>query len=126
MLPLDWLHLPQAGTRLRISVEGVDWSEVAPYWLVVKRDGKVQGALQVAPGKPVGRLEMLALDPGLDKKKRATLTKALVFQGLAVLKAAGAQLAMSVISRETPAWKRVLKRRGGVAAFSGRAIVLRL
>lgn len=119
---------PRIGELARHSgftVDGLDWSEVHPFWLVAE-DEKIIGALQVILAKPIGWLEMLVLDPDLAELARARTVKGLVTAGLTALKGFGSQLAMGFVPYEEKSYKKVLKKRGAVVAGSGNAMVKRL
>lgn len=101
------------------DVIGLDWTLIEPYWLVADTDEEIVGCLQVLPGRPVGRLELLAADDSLTHRERARVLKALVEQGMATLQLAGAQLATGMVPFENKAYKRLLKKRGAVVIASG-------
>ena len=108
------------------QVSELDWSEVAPWWLVSVEEQKITGAIQICPGKPTGRLEMLSVDPGLDPMPKARTVKELVEQGSATLAMGGSQIAIGVIPFEMKSYKRLLKRRGTVVISSGNVMAKRL
>ena len=101
------------------DVHGLDWSIVAPYWLVAEEDDEVVGCVQVCPGLPMGRLELMALDEDLTHRQQAVIVKGLLEQGAAVLHLGGSQLAAGLISFDAKAWKRILKKRGCVIIANG-------
>lgn len=108
------------------SVEGVDWSRVAPYWIVAEIDGEIVGCLQVCPGLPIGRLELLGLDDALPHRQRSETYLALVYRGMAMLRAQGAQIASFIVPDQLTSYLRVLKRRGCVVSGGGRMVEKRL
>ena len=108
------------------EIEELDWHDIYPYWLVAEMDGRTVACLQVCLGKPMGRLEWLAYDHGLSHPSRARVIKAMVDQGFLVLKKHGAQVAAGLVDFEDKAFKRILKKRGGVVMVSGNLIVRRL
>lgn len=101
------------------DVIGLDWTLIEPYWLVADAGEEIVGCLQVLPGRPVGRLELLAADDSLTHRERTIVIKALIEQGMATLKLAGVQLATGMIPFEHKAYKRLLKKRGAVVIASG-------
>ena len=120
---------PRIGELARQSgftVDGLDWSEVHPFWLVAERGGEIVGAIQIILAKPIGWLEMLVLEPDLSDISRARVVKALVEDGTTALRGFGAQVAMGSVPFELKAYKRVLKKRGAVVAFSGNTMIKRL
>ena len=108
------------------EISGLDWSDIYPYWLVVEMDGRIVGCLQVCAGKPMGRLDWLAYDQGLSHQSRARVIKIMVDQGFLVLKLHGAQIVACMVDFEDKAFKRILKKRGGVVMVTGNLIVRRL
>lgn len=112
---------PRIGELARQSgftVDGLDWSEVHPFWLVAE-DEKVIGALQVILAKPIGWLEMLVLDPNLAELARARVVKKLATAGMTALKGFGAQLVMFSVPYEEKSYKKALKKRGAVVTSTG-------
>ena len=120
---------PRIGELARASgfgVEGIDWSRVHPFWLVVERDGEVVGTIQIILSKPIGWLEMLSLDPGLSHRDKAVAVKALVQFGAMSLGIFGAQMAMGSVPSELTGYMRVLAKRGVVDTGSGQTMAKRL
>lgn len=108
------------------TIDGIDWSDVYPYWLVAENGAGVIGCIQVLPAKPMGWLEMLGTDQALSDPQRAKAVKALVIAGSAMLKQAGAQLAIGVIPFEMRSYTKILKRRGARVVSRGNIIAKRL
>lgn len=107
-------------------IKDLDWTDIEPYWLVVENGRGVVGAVQVAPGKPCGRLEMLSTDPALERFERGRVVKALLDQGYATLTMGGAQIALGLIPFGLKSYKRVLKKRGAMVVTSGNLMAKRL
>lgn len=95
---------------------GVDWSAgVYPYWIGAYRRTGLYGALLVQVGKPFGRLEYLCIDPLVNRKQRATLTKQLAYHGMNYLKSVGSEVVMTTVDIDWPEeWHRILQNRGAV------------
>ncbi len=108
------------------SVEDLDWADIHPYWLKALRGPRIVGAIQVLPGKPIGRLELLAVDDKLPHRIRAKVVMELLMQGFGVLKGHGAQMASGMLPFEARSYKRILKKRGGVVILSGNTMAFRL
>lgn len=109
-----------------VLIEGLDWHDIYPHWLVAEMDGNIVGCFQVCLGKPIGFVEFLATEKSLGHRDRANVVKALFEQALAALKSYGTQMASGSIPFELKAYKRVVKRRGGVVLYSGNTFVKRL
>lgn len=123
----DGPRIGELAKQSGFPVDGLDWSEVSPWWMVAEDDGKVIGAIQVMLAKPIGWLEMLVMDEGLSELERARVVKALVLEkGQGVLAGFGAQLLIGVIPFQHKAYKRALEKRGGVIFDSGNLMVKRL
>jgi hypothetical protein len=102
-----------------------DWSEV-PNWLVAKLNNEVIGCLQVLPGKPFGRVEMLATHTGYKNVKRAQIAWRLVVAAMAILKMNGTQYASMMILFENKHFKRLVKKRGAWTIGQGNIMIARI
>lgn len=103
----------------------LDWASSLPHWLVAANQAVV-GCLQVALGKPVGYLELLAVDRQLPKETQALAVKGLCLAGAETLHQYGAQLAAGMIAFQDKGWKKVLLKRGGVTIGAGNRLVFKL
>lgn len=108
------------------SVEDVDFSEVYPYWLVVASETEILGCIQVCPGKPLGRLELMSADKRLSGRDRAKVVKLLVTSGNETLRQGGSKLVAGMVQFGDSAWKRLLKKRGAVVIGTGNMLASRL
>jgi hypothetical protein len=108
------------------TVEGVNWEDIYPYWLVAELHGGIVGAIQVLPGKPVGRLEMLCVDKSLRKRDRGKVVMALLYQALAVLELHGAKFASGFIPTEMQSYVRVISKRGAWTCGFGELALARI
>ena len=108
------------------NVDDLDWSDIYPHWLVAENGKGIIGCIQVSLGKPIGRLEMLGIDPELTHRERAMTAKHLVSSGSATLKKGGAQVSMSVVSFGLKSFKKVMKKRGAIVACQGNVMIRRL
>ena len=104
----------------------MDWSDVEPWWLVAENGEGVVAAIQVTPTKPVGRMEMLAVDRDLSDMDRGRAISGLLDQAQAVLMVRGTQFVVGMVPFELRGYKRVLKRRGGRVISSGNLFAKRL
>lgn len=104
----------------------LDWSKVAPFWLVAENEGRVVAGIEVCPGLPVGRLEFLVTDPDLDGIARARAVHGLLTQGMATLKEMGSQFLSTLVGHDLKAYRKILKKRGAVTVDSGAIMVKRL
>lgn len=104
----------------------LDWTHIFPDWIVAEVEDKVVAALQVLPGKPVGRMEILSVEPTLTPATRAHIVKRITDWGIAFLVSQGCQGAMGVIPEEWESYKKVAERRGWVAISRGNLMLKRL
>jgi hypothetical protein len=106
---------------------GLDWSDIYPYWLVAEKDGKIIGCLNVAPSKPVGRLDFLALDDSLSPHTRSKAVRGLILQGMATLLAGGSTASVSIVPFELKSYKKILKKHFDATVIGqGNMIIKRL
>lgn len=104
----------------------MDWSDISPSWLVAKDKGEIIGCVQVLPGKPIGRAEMLAVVPELSSAKRANIAWRLVVAINAVFKLGGSQYATMMVLFENKQFKRLLKKRGAWTIGQGNIMIARI
>lgn len=116
--------LQQVGWDVK-NVE-IDWRDIYPYWLLAEQDGDFIGCIQTLLSKPVGRLEFLAVRPGLSHQLHALTVSALLLGGMATLKAHGVTLVAGTVPHDLKSYKRILKKRGGVVIGTGAVILKRL
>lgn len=105
---------------------GFDWSDIEPYWLVALVNGQILGCVQMCPGKPIARMEMLAVDEDLAPRLRAVLVKELILSAMAGLKISGCQAISALINFDMKPFKRFLKKRGAVVLTSGNLMIRRV
>jgi N-acetylglutamate synthase-like GNAT family acetyltransferase len=108
------------------EVEDVEWSDIAPYWLVAVQDGEVVGCIQVAPAKPFGRLEMLAVSAELTDYLKSKAARMLLISGTSTLRAGGSQFATAMVAFKNKRMNRLLKKRGCTRMSQGNIMAWRL
>jgi hypothetical protein len=96
------------------------WDRVAPFWYVAEVQGVLLGAVQICIGWPVGRIELLAVRPGLSHTKTAKIVKALLYHAFGAMKLDGTQLACALVSDKENQFTKVLERWGFKFAVKGR------
>jgi hypothetical protein len=92
----------------RIRINGVSFEKLYPFWIVVEEDEEIVGCVQAVPALPFGYTEFLTTAPGLSHTKRAKLIKGLMLQ------TGGSEIALGTVPTDMKAWKKVIKKRGGV------------
>lgn len=97
----------------------IDWSSVFPSWLVAKWNGEIVGALQVLPGRPIGRMEFMSIDPDQPLRVRAIAVRKLLNAGLFTLNHHGCEGAAGTIPYDLVGYKEVLENMGGMSINEG-------
>ena len=95
----DWEILRDLAESNDFTFPGfdLDWSTAAPFWLMAEMEGKVVGAIQLSPGRPIGRLEYLFLNDSIGQRSRALTVRGLTTLGTTILARAGAQIVCGMI-----------------------------
>lgn len=104
---IGWLSW-QAG----FTIDDLDWSVVEPNWLVAERDGRVIGAVQMCPGRPIGRLELLSIEQSLPHYTKGRVVRALLYAGCRVLRSLGSQFVSGLVVPTREGFCEVLEARG--------------
>lgn len=99
----------QAGFTL-----GLEWDNVEPDWLVAEANGRLVGAIQVMPGRPVGRLELLFIKSDEPRRVKLMAAKQLTYTGCMLLAKYGSQVAMGLVRPQNTSWRKVIEKRGAV------------
>jgi len=102
------------------TLPACDWSRVAPFWYVADVGGVLVGAVQLCIGRPICRLELLAVRPTLSKTKQAKIVKALLYHAFAAARLDGAALVCALISAKDDHFSRVIERWGAKFAVTGK------
>ncbi len=87
----------------------MDWSQVAPSWLVAEEDGKIIGAIQVLIARPIGRIEMLFMDTELSLRGKHRVVKLILDAGLTILRQNGVYAVMTSVPSNLERYRDVLK-----------------
>lgn len=107
-------------------IEGADYTDFFPWVLGAFKGEKLVGAIQVCQGKPIGRVEMLAVDPDLDPPEKARMVRALCYNSAATLKRLGSSIMMSIVPFKLKAYKKALMKRGAQQIDQGNVLAWRL
>ena len=103
-----------------------DWSDIEPSWLVGEHGGRIICAIQVAPAKPIGRIECLMVDPSLGLMMRYAATKAMVEHGVALNYTYGAQAVSSLVPSSLPSYMETALERDWFELDEGSIVMRRL
>ena len=112
MEPEDWEDLRDLAKENEFVFENfdIDWSTAAPYWIVAHYQGELMGAINISPGRPIGRMECLFLKPDASRKAKTLATLGLTNMGQARLARAGSQIVCGMIQEGEPTfWTAALK-----------------
>ncbi len=107
------------------KILGFDWSDIYPYWLVAEKD-EIVGCLNISMSKPLGRLELLSIDPKLGPYVRAKTVRALIYRGLGILKGEGAGGVLFIVPFSLKSYKNLIKKAGGIVIDQGNLMVRNL
>jgi len=103
----------------------LDWSRVNPYWLVAIIKDQIVGAIHFALGLPIGRLEMLVYNEGLDTHDRSTVIRALILHGIKSHYKMGASGIMIAVPFGEKKIKKILRDRLGGEIIDSANIVFK-
>lgn len=104
----------------------MDWSDIEPHWIVAEMEGKILGVIQMCPGKPMGRVETLVIDPQVEGREKAMMVKSLVSAAVVAMEQYGAQMATGFVPHDLKSYRNVLKKRGAVPVDHGALYAFRL
>jgi N-acetylglutamate synthase-like GNAT family acetyltransferase len=104
----------------------IDWSDLEPNWIVAEHDGKLLGCIQVVPAKPIGRMEILAVDPALGMKTKGAVVKKLTDHAIATNWMYGAQAVSSMIPYDLESYFGVAMNRDWISIDEGHMVMRRL
>jgi hypothetical protein len=104
----------------------VPFENIEGFWLVAEREGKVVGCLQICYGRPIGCLEMMALDKDLSVMASGHARWDLALTGMAMLHRSGASYVRCFIPFRDKAHKNALRKRGAKVADNGNMMLRRL
>lgn len=109
-----------------IKLEGADWNNVFPHWLIACVEELVIGCVQVMPSKPVGYLEFLFVHPDTPFKFRAVAIRKLWLQGTATLYHAGCNYVGGAVATGNRKFANVLENLRCVKTYQADLWVKRL
>ena len=104
----------------------IDWHDLEPNWLVAEVNGTVVGAIQVIPARPIGRMEILTVDPDLSLMMRGAVVLKLTDQAAATCRLYGSQAVSSLIPYSYPVYLGEAQNRQWVDLDDGTIIMKRL
>ena len=104
----------------------IDWNDLEPNWLVAEHAGRFVGCIQVCPARPIGRIEILCVDPELRLIMRYLVTRELTNHAVGVVKMYGAQAVCSTIPWRYGDYLHGAQNRGWEAIDNGSMIMKRL
>lgn len=114
-------------TRQYPYLDALDWTKIAPWWLIAVQDERIVGALQIGASLPIGRIEYLCISPALRHADRARAAFHLMHTALGYLRRLGCSMAQGIIGKPySDNWTERLLKRGGVVVVSGDMVARRL
>jgi N-acetylglutamate synthase-like GNAT family acetyltransferase len=106
--------------------ESIDFSHIAPFWLVAEIEGKIVGCIQTLPSRPFGGLENLHLSGALSRLRKAKVAEKLLLDGCAILRYHGASHVIGFVSDSLAEYRGFLERRRTKARDSGSQMIVRV
>ena len=104
----------------------LDWNDIVPHWMVAEKDGAIVGVIQMCPGKPVGQVECLSIDPQIEGREKAMMVRSLLVAANQALAQYGAQMATGFVPHSLKSYRKVLKKRGAIPVDHGAFYAYRL
>jgi len=111
-LPTDAQVLAEL-TAVSLGPYKVNWHDATHDWMVAELDGKVYGCVQLCLGRPIGRVEMLCVDPTLNPREKHAIMLELMRGGLFALQQTGSQVITVFGEFNNKGFKRLIKKRFG-------------
>lgn len=102
------------------------WDRIEPFWYVAEVGGYLLGAIQVCVGRPISRVELLAVRPGLSQSKKAKIVKLLLMRVVQALSLDGTTLISMIIPEKDMGFQTILERLGARHAVKGRMMLYQL
>ena len=93
-------------------LDGIDWADLGGQWVVALINDEVAGCAQLLPGRPFGRAENLCVDAGLSAGARGRVARLLINYSIGLLRMAGCQAIVGMVSADNEGFARALSRRG--------------
>ena len=90
----------------------IDFSRVAPFWIVAEMGGKIVGCVQTCISRPFGNLENLHVQESLAKRHRAKIVERLLLDGCATLRYHGASAVTGFVPDLLIEYRDFLTKRG--------------
>lgn len=103
-----------------------NWNKIEPFWYVAEIGGYLLGAVQICIGRPIGRIELLAIRPQLSHTKKAKVMKSLVYHAFCAMKLDGIELACMLVADKENEFSRILERWGARFAVKGKMMFFAL
>lgn len=96
-----------------------EWKTVFPYWLVAEIAGEIVGTINIRISLPFSSVEMLSLDPELDKVNRMRVTGMLTDSAIVIAAASGSEAVSSMIPDNMESYLKIAKRKGYIVGNHG-------
>lgn len=103
-----------------LNLNGGDWTGLGQTWLVSRdKAGAVQACMAVHHGRPVSRIDFLAVDHAITGLSRARIVKAILESAMAIMAMRGASFATGVVPHYLPDYGDVIASYGGKVLNEG-------
>ena len=104
----------------------LEFKSVFPHWLVAEIAGEIVGTINMRISMPISSVEMLVMDPKLNRRERGEVASMLTDSAMAICGAAGAEAVSSMIPDNMKSYLQVAKRRGYVVGNQGSIVFGRI
>lgn len=119
-------EIGRLAAKAGFSLPDLNWSLVSPYWLVAEHEGLLIGAIQLCPSVPIGRLELLCLDPDVRQIAKGLAAKKLLIHGCAALAKCGAQYVSGMVDDGLDSYEAILQKRGAFRQTHGALYLMKV
>jgi len=103
----------------------LDWTNIEPYWLGAFQDGEMLACCQVLVGMPIGVIEFLCFQEGLNDMRKARIIKMLAKSSIAGLVGAGVSAVASSVPFHKKSFKNILKKKWGSVVYSSGNLLMK-
>ena len=103
-----------------------EFEHVFPHWLVAEIAGEVVATLNIRIALPISTIELLAVDPLLNKLERATVVVMLLDTAVTICAAAGSTAFTGMIPDHLGSYRQVVEDKGWTEMAHGAMMITRL
>ena len=109
-----------------VQVDGLDWDNVTPFWVVYDKQGETVACAQLLMAKPMGQINHLCVKEDMNGSSRARVVNRISDEATKLFQKAGLHHIGWFVSHNNRAVKKAVKRRGASAFTSGSIYVSKI